>query len=90
MTTCFSRGDIKRLYELGFRHVKVASYDCASFQMLREIAQFNWEIIVSTGATFDNEISKAAKILGIQICFPSLCYDISIPIDEVHISRMNF
>ena len=38
MTTCFARGDVEKIAQQGFRTVKVASYDCASFPMLRELA----------------------------------------------------
>jgi len=63
MTTCFSRGDVERIYQQGFRVVKVASYDCASFTLLRELsARFDY-LYVSTGSTFDDELDHAAKIL---------------------------
>jgi len=60
MTTCFTRGDVERIHAQGFRSVKVASYDCASFPMLRELAQRFDHIYVSTGATFDQEVEHAA------------------------------
>ena len=37
MTTIFSRGRIRLAKEAGFAGVKVASYDCASFPLLREL-----------------------------------------------------
>ena len=40
MTTCFSRNRINDLYNLGFKHIKVASYDCGSFQMIRESLKY--------------------------------------------------
>ena len=63
MTTCFTRGDIGRIAQQGFETVKVASYDCASFPMLRELAQKFDYLYVSTGATFDDELVHAANIL---------------------------
>jgi sialic acid synthase SpsE len=53
MATCFSRDHVLELSQLGFDTIKVASYDCASFQMLRELKGKYRHIIVSTGATFD-------------------------------------
>lgn len=63
MTTCFSRNYVDKIKEIGFEVIKIASYDCSSFQLLREIANKFEHIVVSTGATFDNEIEKAAEIL---------------------------
>ena len=63
MTTCFARGDIKEIEDQGFEEVKVASYDCASFQLIKELAEKFEHIYVSTGATFDDEIEYANTIL---------------------------
>ncbi len=64
MTTCFAAGDIDRIADQGFRFVKVASYDCASYPLLRKLAQRFEHIYVSTGATFDDEISHSAQVLA--------------------------
>lgn len=89
MSTCFVRADIKALAECGFKSLKVASYDCASFQMLREIIPVFDEIIVSTGATFDDEIRTAAAILhGRRF---SLLHCVTLyptPLDQTHLSRL--
>ena len=61
--TCFTRQDVNIINKIGFKTVKIASYDCASFQLLRDVKNKFNKIIVSTGATFDNEIKKAANIL---------------------------
>lgn len=45
------------------RWVKVASYDCASHPMIQELTDNFDTLIVSTGATFDEEIEKTAGIL---------------------------
>lgn len=63
MTTCFVRKHVQELAELGFNSIKVASYDCASFPMLEEIAKNFEEIFVSTGATYNDEVKHAAEIL---------------------------
>ena len=66
MLTVFSRVRIPLAASLpygGKKYVKVASYDCASFPMIKELADNFDNLIISTGATFDNEVEEAAKIL---------------------------
>ena len=63
LTTCFIRADIPKIVSQGFKEIKVASYDCASYQMLRELAIKFDHIYVSTGATYDREVSHASSIL---------------------------
>src|ERR1051326_7432943 len=48
MTTCFARRWTGPLAELGFKAIKVASYDCASFPMLEDLAGAYADIVVST------------------------------------------
>lgn len=63
MLAVFSRNRIPLVASLDNELVKVASYDCASYPMLKELAgNFN-KLIVSTGATFDEEIRQAAQVL---------------------------
>jgi N,N'-diacetyllegionaminate synthase len=90
MTTCFTREDVNALYELGFKSIKVASYDCASFQMLREIVAHDWEIVVSTGATFDAELTKAAEILKphANVSFLHCVTIYPTPVDQLHLKRL--
>lgn len=67
MLTVFSRRRIPFAASLpwaGEKHVKVASYDCASLPMIRELAAHFDTLIVSTGATFDEEIQKTADTLN--------------------------
>jgi N,N'-diacetyllegionaminate synthase len=64
LVTVFTRAAIPRLAKLGFPAVKIASYDCASYPLLRDVAQ-NWtEIIVSTGAMFPREIARTVTELS--------------------------
>ena len=63
LTAIFSRSRIPLVKAAGFKEVKVASYDCASFPMLRELKDNFSNLFVSTGATFDEEIQKTADIL---------------------------
>jgi N,N'-diacetyllegionaminate synthase len=66
MTTIFARNRIPTVGSLPWpgKWVKVASYDCASYPMLRELAQYFDNFIISTGATYDEEIGKTAELMG--------------------------
>lgn len=66
MLTVFSRVRIPLASSLSYgeeKLVKVASYDCASHKLISELADSFDKLIVSTGATFDQEIEKTAEIL---------------------------
>jgi N,N'-diacetyllegionaminate synthase len=43
--------------------VKVASYDCASYPLLKELCEAFDHLIISVGGTFDEEIAKAAELI---------------------------
>ena len=91
MTTCFSRDNIKEIKHLGFETLKVASYDCASFQMLRELKDNFKEIIISTGATYDEEIIKASKILGnFNFSFLHCITIYPTPLEDLNLSRIKW
>ena len=91
VTTCFAREDIPKISKLGFSIIKVASYDCASFQMLRELKDHFREIIISTGATFDNEIEYAAQVLnGTSFAFLHCVTIYPTPLDQTHLARMEY
>jgi len=90
MTTCFNRSLAKEIKDLGFESIKVASYDCASFSMLRELKSLFKRLIVSTGATFDDELAFAATTL--VGCEFSLLHCVTIyptPIDQTNLARLN-
>lgn len=91
LTTVFSRSRIPFLEQFPWMEIKVASYDCASFPMVRELkSRFN-HLFISTGATYDHEIEKTAGILkehnysflhGVTI-YPT-------PLASLNLGRMNF
>ena len=93
MTTTFVKGDSKYLQDIGFKSIKIASYDCASFPLIREVQKNFDEIIISTGATFDEEIINTAEILNRLNTNFSFLHAITIyptPINEVNLNRMNY
>jgi N,N'-diacetyllegionaminate synthase len=91
MSTCFVRAHAGVLAEAGFRSIKVASYDCASFPMLRELSLRFDEMVVSTGATFDDEVQHAASILsGKNFAFLHCVTLYPTPLDQTHLARMRW
>jgi len=63
LTTIFTRKSIPLVKEIGFKETKVASYDCSSFQMIKELKESFDHLYISTGATLYDELEKTAKIL---------------------------
>ena len=91
MTTCFAREHVDILSDLGYESIKVASYDCASFQMLRELNNKFKKIYISTGATYDSEIVKASSLIKKSKLNLLHCVTIyPTPISELHLSRIEF
>lgn len=93
LTTCFTRGSVKPILDQGFSAVKVASYDCASFQMIRELAsQFDY-LYVSTGATYDDEVVFAVDILRKYSKGYTLLHCVTqypTPLDMMHLKRISW
>jgi N,N'-diacetyllegionaminate synthase len=91
LTTCFSRAHANDIRHAGFKSVKVASYDCASFQLLRELGSIFDEVIVSTGATYDEEIRLASKILAkTKFSFLHCVTIYPTPLEQIHLARMEW
>ena len=91
LTTIFARARIPFVHELGFKEVKVASYDCASFPMIRELKEKFQHLYISTGATYDHEIETTAKILAGHNF--SLLHCITIyptPLGVLNLARMSY
>jgi sialic acid synthase SpsE len=71
--------------------VKIASYDCRSFPLLREVKQWWSTIFVSTGATHDAEIEQAAaELAGSEYWFLHCVTMYPTPMSELHLRRMSF
>lgn len=91
MTTCFARSHVRALADAGFRSIKVASYDCASFPMLKELRANFPEVIVSTGATYDDEIIHAAELLdNANYAFLHCVTLYPTPLNSMHLARMDW
>lgn len=92
LTTCFARGNVREIREQGFKEIKVASYDCASYQLLRELAAEFEQLYVSTGATFDDEITTASNVLAAAERPFSLLHCVTVyptPLEEMHLARIS-
>ena len=91
MATVFSTNSAKELKDMGFEAIKIASYDCASYPLLREIKKYWSNIFVSTGATYDYEIHEAAEVLkGSNYHFLHCTTIYPTPLDDLNLRRMDY
>ncbi len=91
MTTVFTRKRLKFVSTLPFQAIKVASYDCRSFPFIKELLSCFQHLFISTGATFDDEIKKAASLLkGHDYTFLHCVTIYPTPLNELHLARMKF
>lgn len=91
LTSVFSRSRIPFLATLGFDAVKVASYDCASLPLLRELKPHFPHLYISTGATLDEEIQAAAECMGEHPFTFLHCVTIyPTPLNEMHLARLDY
>jgi sialic acid synthase SpsE len=63
MITVFTHKGVERAKLAGFKHIKIASYDCASIPIIRKSLEFADELVISTGATYWAEIQKTAEFI---------------------------
>lgn len=89
MITAFTRGSTARFVAAGFDAVKIASYDCRSVPLLQEVASGFDEVYVSTGASYDEEIARAAAVFRPGQLSMLHCVTIyPTPLDQLHMRRM--
>ena len=90
MITVFTWNGLFESAELGYDAVKIASYDCASFPFIEEIKKRWDKVFISTGATYDHEISKTASLLkGHDYEFLHCVTIYPTPLNQLHLARMN-
>ena len=91
LTTAFTCDSIDKIIEIGFEDVKIASYDCSSVPLLERLKGNFDNIFLSTGATYDDEIKMAAKVLEGLNFFLLHCVTIyPTPLNQFNLSRMQF
>ena len=89
MTTCFCTEHAFELSKLGFKEIKVASYDCASHAIIKILKETFDHVYVSTGASFDEEIAITASILDEnRSSFLHCVTRYPTPLDALNVSRM--
>ena len=91
LTTVFNRSRLESIVELGFKEIKIASYDCASFPLINDLKNKFNHIYVSTGATHDSEIETTANILSDQNFSFLHCVTIyPTPVDKLNLNRIDY
>lgn len=91
MITPFTYGSFNRIENKKVKMIKIASYDCSSFNFLDKIKTLKLPMIVSTGATKKNEIIKASKILKKQLYAFLHCVTIyPTPLEKCNLQKINF
>ena len=91
LTTVFNRSRLESIIELGFKEIKIASYDCASFPLINDLKNKFNHIYVSTGATHDSEIETTANILSVQNFSFLHCVTIyPTPVDNLNLNRIDY
>ncbi len=93
MTTIFTLNRINFVKQAGFECIKLASYDCSSHFMIKEILKKNFKtIVISTGATFDDEIEKTCQLMREHGDFHLLhCITIyPTPLEDANLNRIKY
>ena len=94
LSTIFTRERLSFIKKLKLELIKVSSFDCASFQLIEELSNSNFDkVIISTGATFDREIEKTVSILKKNNQKFVLLHCVSIyptPLHEAHLNRIGY
>ena len=91
LTTVFNRSRLESIIKLGFKEIKIASYDCASFPLINDLKNKFNHIYVSTGATHDSEIETTADILSDQNFSFLHCVTIyPTPVDKLNLNRIDY
>ena len=90
MITAFTRFSSQRFVDAGFDAIKIASYDCQSVALLKEVADNFATVFISTGATFDDEILRASQVFTEgQATFLHCVTIYPTPLDQLHLNQMS-
>lgn len=91
LTTCFTHEDLDSIIALGYRQIKIASYDCGSESLLERLKEKFEQIFVSTGASYVDEIERAAQLLYEEDPIFLHCVTIyPTPLDELKLGKLKF
>lgn len=91
LTTVYTRSRIPFLAGLPWREIMVSGYDCASYPMLRELAERFDHLFISTAGAWDDEVEKAARILkGRSFTFLHSVALYPTPLERMNLARMGY
>ena len=91
LTTIFSTNSLSEILELGYKDIKIASYDCGSENLINSVIDNFDKIIISTGATYDDEIEKTSlQLKKSNFTFLHCVTLYPTPLQEYHLNRMNY
>ena len=93
LTTAFTRGSMNRIIDLKWDTVKVASYDCGSHQLIEDLSKHFKHLIISTGASYDEEIIKTAEIMKRKNQMFTLLHCVTIyptPLKTINLKRIDW
>ncbi len=91
LTTVFTLGRVADMAKLGWKDVKVASYDCASLVLLKQLKHYFSHLFISTGATHDWEVARTAHLLRDHSFSFLHCVTVyPTPLPELHLRRMRY
>jgi N,N'-diacetyllegionaminate synthase len=93
LTTAFTLTAIPFIRDLGWKTIKVASYDCGSVPLMGALADNFDDIIISTGSSYDPEIEATAALLNARKQRFSLLHCVTIyptPLNEMNLARMEY
>jgi len=91
ITTIFAQSRIPFLSGLDWDAVKVASYDCISLPLVKNLAKHFNHLFISTGAAQDEEIQTTAEELKAHSFSFLHCVTIyPTPLDEIHLARIDW
>lgn len=66
MISVFSHLGVDRAINAGYRSFKIASYDCASIELISRLLPHSDELVISTGATYWQEIAATVKFIELN------------------------
>ena len=93
MTTVFTRGDVERVLEMEWHAIKIASYDCGSLALIRDLVSSSKKLYISTGASYDEEVTRTADYLskvGHEFAFLHCVTIYPTPLDYLNLARMEW
>lgn len=91
MCTSFTIESLPLVSEMGFKVLKVASYDCGSAPFLRKASDIFDKIFISTGASFKSEIENISKL--VQQDKLSLMHCVTIyptPLEKLNLKKIEY